>query len=206
MPPVAKLSPYQTHVAAWKNCRRCGLCHTRNHVVLTRGTLPCDVLLVGEAPGRSEDILGQPFVGPAGKLLDRMLADAIGELAVENRHVTFWQPPTIAFTNLVACQPIDAADAEGRKKPEPSAAEIAACRPRLEQFILLTSSNVIIAVGALAKKHADKDNWAEKYRARIFHVYHPSYILHQDINSRGILIDQTVIGLRDAIAEAEIPF
>ena len=54
------------------NCTRCGLCQTRKNVVFGVGNKRADILFVGEGPGEQEDIQGEPFVGPAGKLLDDM--------------------------------------------------------------------------------------------------------------------------------------
>lgn len=67
------LSLYQRHVESWKNCTRCPAHLHRKHTALVRGSLPCDVLFVGEAPGESEDVLGKPFVGPAGHLFDHIV-------------------------------------------------------------------------------------------------------------------------------------
>ena len=87
------MTPYQRHREKWKGCERCSLYRGRRSVVLCRGKLPCDVLFVGEAPGVSEDVLGRPFVGPAGKLLDEIV-----ERALDGQY-------DYAITNLVACIP-----------------------------------------------------------------------------------------------------
>lgn len=55
-------------------CLRCGLCETRNNVVFGVGNRNADILFIGEGPGEQEDLKGEPFVGPAGKLLDDMLS------------------------------------------------------------------------------------------------------------------------------------
>ena len=55
------------------NCRRCGLCETRHHVVFGVGPQDAEVLFIGEGPGEQEDLKGEPFVGRGGKLLDDML-------------------------------------------------------------------------------------------------------------------------------------
>ncbi|MBQ2893443.1 MAG: uracil-DNA glycosylase, partial [Oscillospiraceae bacterium] len=59
---------------ACQNCTRCGLCESRKNVVFGVGNPNADILFVGEGPGEQEDLQGQPFVGPAGKLLDDMLS------------------------------------------------------------------------------------------------------------------------------------
>ena len=58
---------------ACSNCRKCGLCETRNNVVVGVGNENADVLFIGEGPGENEDLQGEPFVGRGGKLLDKML-------------------------------------------------------------------------------------------------------------------------------------
>jgi DNA polymerase len=64
------MSRWSEHVERWKDCMACGLCRQRYRICLGRGTVPCDVLFIGEAPGAVENAQGLPFVGPAGQLLD----------------------------------------------------------------------------------------------------------------------------------------
>ena len=90
-------------------------------------------MLIGEAPGRDEDMEGRPFVGPAGQLLDRMLA-AIG-LAETDVHITnivYWRPP-------------------GNRTPTPQEAQV--CRPFLERQIELVEPEIICLLGGAAAKH-----------------------------------------------------
>ncbi len=68
------------HIADWESCTRCPLHTTRRWVVLGRGTLPCDVLFVGEAPGNSENDIGKPFIGQAGKILDSLISASVYRL------------------------------------------------------------------------------------------------------------------------------
>lgn len=84
---------YLAHRRKWKNCQKCPLCRSRGKIVLARGKIPSPLLLVGESPGESENVIGRPFIGPAGKLLDRIL-----KVAVDGR-------VDYAITNLVACIP-----------------------------------------------------------------------------------------------------
>ena len=86
-------SKYQAHRDKWGSCQRCLFCRRRNRVVLARGRVPAQLLLIGESPGASESVIGQPFVGPAGHLLDRILT-----VAVDGR-------VDYALTNLVCCIP-----------------------------------------------------------------------------------------------------
>ena len=61
----------------WQNCRRCKLAKFRRNVVWGEGPLPADVLFIGEGPGRSEDLLKRPFIGPSGALLRKALASVM---------------------------------------------------------------------------------------------------------------------------------
>ncbi len=133
-------SKYQIHATKWKECVRCDLHHCRDRVVLTRGQIPCEVLFIGEAPGSSENVLGVPFIGPAGKLLDQLIESA----QLDHRDVR------IAFTNLVACVPKE----NGQKIGEPAKEWIQACAPRLIDFVSLCKPKAIIYVGKLAAKWA----------------------------------------------------
>ena len=63
-----------------KNCTKCGLCETRNHVVFGVGPRNADVMFVGEGPGENEDLQGEPFVGKAGQLLDKYLEVKISDI------------------------------------------------------------------------------------------------------------------------------
>ena len=75
------------------DCRQCNLSETRNHVVFGVGPEETPILFVGEGPGQQEDLQGEPFVGPAGKLLDDMLS--IIDLSRRNCYIT----------NIVKCRP-----------------------------------------------------------------------------------------------------
>ena len=74
-------------------CARCALCRTRNHVVFGVGNREADIIFIGEGPGEQEDLTGEPFVGPAGKLLDDMLS--IIDLNRTNVYIA----------NIVKCRP-----------------------------------------------------------------------------------------------------
>lgn len=173
--PKLDLSPWQRHVLKWRNCERCELASRRNTVVLARGKVPCDVLFVGEAPGDSEDVIGSPFVGPAGQLLDDMIQDAIGGLGLR-----------IAFTNVIGCVPKD----ETRTKMDaPPAYAIKACAPRLEEFVAIARPKVVFGVGKVAEKHGPKGSIG---------LVHPAAILRGEAVGRGIVIQRTIVTIRDA--------
>lgn len=128
---------------AVRDCRRCSLCDQRKQTVFGTGIAPdhvgapprVDWLIVGEAPGEQEDIQGEPFVGPAGKLLDNMLA-ALG-LA---RHAS--ESAGVYIANTVKCRP------PGNRNP--SVQELAMCAPFLQRQIELLQPRVIVAMGRFA--------------------------------------------------------
>ena len=176
MSPERIRSPWQRHRRRWEDCELCELASGRKRVVLARGKLPCDLLFIGEAPGVSENLLGKPFVGPAGKLLDSMIEEAV--------------PPVtrIAFTNLVACFPQDAKETNDHRPPEKA---IKACNIRLRDLIRVSQPAVLILVGKLAAKWVPiilEEN-LNKFQAHIS-ILHPAAILRTDIGQRGFLIQQ----------------
>src|SRR5580698_7314382 len=130
-------TPYQQHREQWINCQRCELHKQRTQVVLARGTIPAQILFIGEAPGQSEDVLGSPFKGPAGKLLDYIVANSIPSQY------------SYAMTNIVACIP---RGDDGDKVALPPEESIKACAPRLVEFVNLCKPQLIICVGSLATK------------------------------------------------------
>ncbi len=177
------MTPYQKHKLKWKDCKRCELHKRRNKVVLVRGTIPCDVLFVGEAPGTSEDIIGKPFVGPAGKLLDSII-----EAAQTNLKSSF----SFAMTNLVACIP---KDENNKKAVEPPNNCIRQCKPRLEECIKIFKPKLIIAVGKLPKK------WLEDYNP--IAIVHPAAILRMDVSQKGLAYQRAYLTIADAVFEAK---
>jgi uracil-DNA glycosylase family 4 len=175
----------QQHSQKWKVCQSCGLSKVRRSVVICRGTVPCEVLMVGEAPGISEDALGIPFIGPAGKLLDRQIKEACEDTG---------RTPKIAWTNLVGCIPIS--EPTNRKNAEPTAEEIEACRPRLEEFFQLSKPKLIVCVGALSAKHSEQDAWVKL--ASVISIKHPAAILREPITSQGLSYQRVVVQLVEA--------
>lgn len=113
-----------------QGCRRCRLHADRTHTVFGEGPTGCDVMFVGEGPGAEEDATGRPFVGPAGQLLDRMIA-AMGLTRAE-----------CYISNVVKCRP------PFNATPRPD--EVGACRPYLERQIALVRPRVLVALGRTA--------------------------------------------------------
>ncbi|MGE3509202.1 MAG: UdgX family uracil-DNA binding protein [Vicinamibacterales bacterium] len=140
-PPVSELLPPEPTLSAVRkaagNCRACPLWRTATQTVFREGAPRAPVMLVGEQPGDQEDLSGRPFVGPAGRLLDRALAEA--GLAREDVFVTNvvkhfkWEP-------------------RGKRRihQKPRASEVAACRPWLETEIALVKPAALVCLGATA--------------------------------------------------------
>lgn len=118
------------------DCRRCGLCHSRSKIVIDRGNPDASILTISERPGDNEDLVGKPFVGRAGDLLDKMYS-AIG--LDTNRDVL--------IANVVKCKP--------ETDRPPVKAEAEACLPFLEKQIALVSPRVVVLLGAVALKWID---------------------------------------------------
>lgn len=190
-----KITPFQKHLNQWRDCKLCPLCETRKRIVLSRGKVPAEVLFVGEGPGESEDIIGCPFVGPAGQLLDQMINKVVGRLKLES-------PPSTAFTNLVACIPKNPKGTEKRKDNQPSAKEIKACMPRVDQMIELCKPKLklIVCVGKLAQKQGENQKWEER-TPNLISIIHPSAILQADVSVKQLWIQRAMIQLSDAYAE-----
>ena len=183
------VSKYQLFVDKWKGGCGARICQEANRICLARGQVPCDVLFCGEAPGESEDVIGSPFVGPAGQLLDHVICQAL--------------PDTVryAITNLVGCIP---RDDEGQKTIEPDDESVEACKPRLVEFIELCNPKLIVCVGNLARNWLDPGfKHSHKLHKKIpqIHVYHPAYILRCNIAQRGLLIQRVIIQMRSAYEE-----
>lgn len=145
----------------WDSCEKCSLSKFRRQVVMGRGDMPADILFIGEAPGKSEDLRGEPFIGRSGRILDMALEVARklnggGEL------------PSYYITNCIACRPTNTAGGPNR---EPSGEEMWACWQRLEDEAQLVQPKVVVFLGAVAFANCKK-----AFPSGI-HLYHPAYLL-----------------------------
>lgn len=192
---------YAAHKRRWEHCTRCPLHQSRKRVVLYRGQLPCDVLFVGEAPGRSEDLIGLPFVGEAGRLLDRIIADAfeslpkVGPYQIQmgGEQVYFTDFRRIAFTNIVCCLPTT--DGEPRA---PNKGEAEACRGRLMEFVELSSPRLVVLVGQVAERFYPIRRLEE---CAVQTMIHPAAILRQDPKQQTLSYKRCVLSLSRALGE-----
>ena len=155
------------------DCTRCALSLSRRQTVFGVGNQNADWMIVGEAPGAEEDRRGEPFVGPAGKMLDEMLR-AIG-LTRES----------VFVANTLKCRPPDNRD------PKPTEAE--ACRDYLDRQIELVQPKIILAVGKIAAQNLLQcDNPVGRMRGTAHNyngvplvvTYHPAYLLRSPAQKR----------------------
>ena len=112
-------------------CKRCKLCETRTNVVFGVGNPNADILFIGEGPGENEDLQGEPFVGRAGKLLDKMLAA-----------VDLDRNKDIYIANIVKCRP--------PKNRDPEKDEQEACIGWLRNQVKLINPKIIVCLGRIA--------------------------------------------------------
>lgn len=143
------------------DCKRCALCNTRRQVVIGRGAVPARVLFIGEAPGKSENLLGFAFQGPSGRLLNATIVAA--------EDLTGRPFPSYYIDNVIACVPW--VDDKCNKVREPDVIEINHCRERLKRIINVVNPHVLVAVGQTARNHT------HKLHPITMHVLHPAFLL-----------------------------
>ena len=186
------MTPFQRHVSKWHDCVACPLHKTRQNVVFCRGSLPADICFVGEAPGPSEDVIGKPFIGPAGELLDDIVETVLGNFVLNLR---------VCFTNLVCCIPLEAGS--GSKFAEPPDESVRACRPRLEEFLKIARPRLIVAVGVSARDWFDKKRRdpVDAGDAEVIDIVHPAAILRASAAQQDMAIRRAAIQIAVAVQE-----
>lgn len=157
-------------------CRRCRIGYTRRNSVFGEGDPCARLMVVGEGPGETEDLLGRPFVGRAGELLDKMLA-AIG-LPRED----------VFICNTVKCRPT-VEEGGKTKNRAPTPVEMSNCRSYLDEQIAIVQPSVILALGAPAAKSFLGDQfgitrgrgqwYASPAGIPLMVSFHPAYLLRQ---------------------------
>lgn len=166
------------HRNEWSACNRCILgCTAVNHVLLRRSPLDLndhaaryDVMFLGEAPGVSEDVLGKPFVGPAGRMLNDIIKD------VQQRVGKF----SYVITNPVACIPFKT-DGSGDTRA-PSMQELQSCLPRVLELCHILRPRLLVMLGNIAERTYNYSQAKHlKHLAYPFEqtvkLCHPSYIV-----------------------------
>lgn len=148
------------------NCHNCPLCRTRIHPVMGRGSHHADIMFIAEAPGAREDECGYPFVGPAGKMFDELLADC--GLSRDE----------IYITNIIKCHP------PGNR--EPSDIEKEKCFNFLKYETYLLKPKIIVCLGRVAAQRIispdfritrQHGTWIHRKNCALTAVYHPSALL-----------------------------
>ena len=152
---------------ACANCQKCELCQTRTNVVVGVGTPDAEVMFIGEGPGETEDLQGEPFVGRAGKLLDKML------IAVD-----LDRNKNIYIANIVKCRP------PKNRDPKPEEQEM--CIDWLRNQVKLIRPKIIVCLGRIAAARIIKPDikitkehgqFIEKNGVLMMAMLHPAAIL-----------------------------
>ena len=167
-------SPLQVLAAEAATCVACGLAGTRTQVVFGRGNPAADLVVVGEAPGGEEDRRGEPFVGPAGKLLDLLLL-SVG-----------FPRGSAYICNVLKCRP------PNNRDPLPD--EVAQCATWLHRQLEAIRPKVLLAVGKFAGQMLSGSEASISKLRGVVHTYrdipvvatyHPAYLLRTPSATRG---------------------
>ncbi|HIE84487.1 MAG TPA: uracil-DNA glycosylase, partial [Dehalococcoidia bacterium] len=157
------------------DCPNCELARERSQTVPGSGPVPCNLMLIGEAPGKNEDEQGLPFVGRSGKLLDQLLAD----IKLTRRDVY--------ITNVVKCRPPENRD--------PTPTEVATCGDFLLRQIELVNPRVIVTLGKFAMARWFSGLIISKIRGQVINesgrwimpVFHPAYVLRTRLTNLPLI-------------------
>lgn len=172
-------------------CTGCGLCQTRNHVVFGVGNREADLMLIGEGPGEQEDLRGEPFVGPAGQLLDDMLS--IIDITRQDCYIA----------NIVKCRP--------PRNRDPVEQEQDACFGYLQRQIALVQPKIIVCLGRIAAQRIirpdfritrEHGTWIERDGMWLSAIYHPSALL-RDLSKRPETFED-LLRLRQRLQVAKV--
>ena len=176
--------------AVCHDCTKCGLCETRHNVVFGVGNPNATVMFVGEGPGEQEDLKGEPFVGPAGKLLDDMMA--IIDLDRNHSYIA----------NIVKCRP--------PRNRDPLETEQDACMDYLRNQVALIKPKIIVCLGRIAATRLiradfritrEHGTWTERGGIWMTATYHPSALL-RDVFKRPEAFED-LLAIREKIRELE---
>lgn len=158
------------------NCTKCALAKSRTQTVFSAGVPNSEIMLIGEAPGYWEDIKGEPFVGKAGQLLDKIL-ECVG----------FSRKTNIYICNTIKCRPPE------NRNPNPNEKEC--CREYLDSQLEILKPKIILLCGAVALNSflpeatgitKVRGKWFDgPYGAKMMPIFHPSYLLRNDSREKG---------------------
>ena len=160
-------------------CQGCKLCQTRHSVVFGAGSQHAKIMFIGEGPGENEDLQGEPFVGRAGQLLDKILT-----------HVGLSRQNDVYITNMVKCRP--------PKNRDPERDEVEACMPYLRAQIEFIRPKIIVCLGRVAacalidpnfKVTRQHGEFFDKDGLMMMGTFHPAALLRNPVNKPGALDD-----------------
>ncbi len=163
-------------------CTRCKLHTTRRSIVFGIGAEDAPLMFVGEAPGEQEDRRGEPFVGPAGELLDKMI-DAMG-----------WSRQSVYIANTTKCRP------PANRDPQPD--ELLACMPFLQAQIGAVAPRIIVALGRPAANQllgvdapisALRGSFHDRNGVQVMPTFHPAYLLREPDKKREAWSDLKLV-------------
>ncbi len=175
--------------SACNRCSRCPLAQNRRNMVFGVGVQDADVLFVGEGPGEQEDLQGEPFVGPAGKLLDDMLSI-----------IDLDRSSNCYIANIVKCRP--------PMNRDPKEEEQTACIGYLYNQMELIKPKMIVCLGRIAAQRLIREDyritrehgqWVQKDGIWMTAIYHPSALL-RDVSKRPETFED-LLSIRDKIRE-----
>ena len=163
----------------YKNCKGCELCQTRQTIVFGSGNPNSKLLLIGEAPGKEEDLEGRPFIGRSGQLLRQLLCN----VKIDPEQDAF-------ITNIVKCRPPN--------NRNPKSSEIKNCLSILEKQLSILKPELIVLIGSAStqallgkdiKISKKRGQWLKKtiknHTVNIMPIFHPSYLLRNPSSEIG---------------------
>ena len=174
-------------------CEKCKLAKTRTNVVYGVGNPNADLMFIGEAPGRDEDLKGEPFVGRAGQLL----TDIIKAMKLTRDDVY--------IANVIKCRPPE------NRNPEPD--EIEECRPFIRRQIEIIQPKVIVTLGRIALQSlmergyaisGARGQWLDFHGIKVMPTYHPAYLLRTPSAKKDVWADMKKVMAELSSASAEM--
>lgn len=165
------------------DCRRCTLCKERRNIVFGVGDPDADLVVVGEAPGYHEDQQAEPFVGPAGQMLDKMLENVLG-----------LRREQVYILNVVKCRP--------PKNRNPLPDEVESCRPFLDAQLGAIRPKLMLVLGSVAYKTLfrteegitrQRGRWHTYGESPVMPTFHPAYLLRTPADKKYTFDDLKIL-------------
>lgn len=177
---------WSQHKKKWKACEECSLCEVRDKVVVANGQLPADIVVVGDAPGESENATGTPYIGPAGVLIKKIMDSLKDDYKFR-----------VCYTYLVGCIPKKKG---GGKKGQVPAEAIKECQQRLFELDELAKPKAFVCLGKQVEKHMSTLFMDRK----MITITAPYSILAESSASRDLSIQRVCVDIADLLEELEL--